>query len=48
MGRNFHPKSEVPFNNLYHTKNKWLMKFLRTFEIGRPPTERALKRNAHK
>jgi hypothetical protein len=38
MGRNFHPESEAPFNSLYHAENKWLIKFLRTFERGRPPT----------
>jgi hypothetical protein len=38
MERNFHPESEAPCNNLYHAENKWLIKFLRTFGRGRPPT----------
>jgi hypothetical protein len=39
MGRNFYPESEAPYNNLYHTENEWLIKFLKTFGIGRPPTD---------
>jgi hypothetical protein len=39
MGRDFHPESEAPCNNLYHAENKWLIKFLRTFGRGRSPTD---------
>jgi hypothetical protein len=38
MGRNFHPEPKAPCNNLYHAKNKWLIKFLRTFGRERPAT----------
>jgi hypothetical protein len=38
MERNFYPESKAPCNNLYHAENKWLIKFLRTFGKGRPPT----------
>jgi hypothetical protein len=36
-GKNFHSHDEAPCNNLYHTGNKWLIMFLRTFGRGRPP-----------
>jgi hypothetical protein len=38
MGKNFLPESEAPCDNLCHAENKWLIKFLRTFERGKAPT----------
>jgi hypothetical protein len=38
MRENLHPKVEFSCNSLCHTKNIWLVTFLRTFGRGRPPT----------
>jgi hypothetical protein len=35
---NLHPKAEASCNSLCYTENIWLVTFLRTFGIGRPPT----------
>jgi hypothetical protein len=38
MGENFHLEAEAPCSNPCYAKSRWLVMFLRTFEIGRPPT----------